>query len=423
MPLQIPFKHRCSCQIAQIIIAATSPSSLHTNPDTLVRTHTIRAMAATIPTALAVHKDAPDSGRDSDKDERYLAGTVVCVPTRFVDSQLLLLGCDGAVRRATDGGDGPFCASDGRVRRNPANVAYVDVHETIDHIAGPTGVVEWNHVRGAIVDDIGEVASALVDSCWLALEYPVFAWGPGSGSAEFEASATIEGHTVDQFFGTEVVTDEISVAGEEQNGHVREEIREEVYGGDGILCSKGVGDDAVAFDPTSLFFWVDVEGFEHVFAAEVGGYAGKVRRPAHPAGWIRVSETNVVHIHADLVARWAGFGMFDNALEDLLAYLDIDVTTLLGDGFHTNVDFLFKREGGCAVRLEETLFVGEGEVCIVMCDWVDPAVADEEALNIPFGLRLNVAIENSLRDVGDVLAGVRFAGDVDLARVRLEWWL
>lgn len=313
-------------------------------------------MAATIPAALAVHKDAPDSGCDSDKDERYLAGTVVRIPARFVDSQLLLLGCNGAIRRAADGGDGPFCAGDGRVSRDATDVAYVDVHETVDHIAGPTGVVEWDHVRGVIVDDIGEVAGALIDSCWLALKYPVFAWGPGSGGVEFEAGAAVEGHTVDQFFGTEVVTDEISVTGEEQDGHVREEIREEVYGGDGILCAEGGRDGAGAFGPTSLFVGVDVEGFEHVFAAEVGGYAGKVRRPAHPAGWIRVSETNVVHVHADIVARFAGFGfdfgLFDYALEDLLAYRDINVTAFLGDGFHADVNIFFKRDGGCAVGLD-----------------------------------------------------------------------
>lgn len=94
-------------------------------------------------------------------------------------------------------------------------MADVNVHEPVEHVTGPTGVVERDHVGGVVEEDVGEVASALINSCWLAFEYPVFAWGPGTGSVELEAGATVEFHAMDQFFGTDVVANEVLVAGEE----------------------------------------------------------------------------------------------------------------------------------------------------------------------------------------------------------------
>lgn len=164
-------------------------------------------MATTIPAALAIHKDAPYSGRDGDKDKCDLAGTVVRVPTCFVDSQLLLLGCESAIGCAADGGNGPLCTGNGGVSGEPADVADINVHEPVEHVPGPTGIVEWDHVGGVVEEDVGEVASALVDSCWLAFEYPVLTWGPGSGSVELEAGTTVECHAMDQFFSTNVIAD------------------------------------------------------------------------------------------------------------------------------------------------------------------------------------------------------------------------
>lgn len=62
-----------------------------------------------------------------------------------------------------------------------------------------------------------------------------------------------------------------------------------------------------------------MEGFEHFVAAEVGGYAGEVRRPVHPAGRELVGETDVIHIQAGFTAEQTRSGEFKYVLEDLLA--------------------------------------------------------------------------------------------------------
>lgn len=73
-------------------------------------------------------------------------------------------------------------------------MADVDAHEAVEHVARAPGVVEGDHVGGVVEEDVGEVSGALVDAGGFAFEYPVFAWGPGAGGVEFEASAAVEGH-------------------------------------------------------------------------------------------------------------------------------------------------------------------------------------------------------------------------------------
>lgn len=228
---------------------------------------------------------------------------------------------------------------------------------------------------------------------------------------------------MDHFFGADVVADEVFVAGEEDDGHVCEEVGEEVDGGFGVSCAEGGGDGAGAFDPAGLFVGVDVEGFEHVFAAEVRGHVDEVWRPVHAAGWVGVVETHVVHVEAVLGALGTRFCDLEDVLEDALALRDVDVVgAFLGEGLGADGDLLFEGVGGRGAGLDETFFVGEGEVGEVLWGGVDPAVADEEAFDVPLGLGcgFGVAVEDGLRDVGDVLARVGFAGDVELGRVSMS---
>lgn len=245
-------------------------------------------------------------------------------------------------------------------------MADVDVHEPVEHVARSAGVVERDHVRGVVEEDVGEVSGTLVDAGGLAFEYPVFARGPGAGGVELEAGAAVEGHAVDQFLGADVVADEVPVTGEEQDREVREEVREQVDGGGRVRCAEGGRDGTGAFGPAGLLVGVDVEGFEHVFAAEVRVHVDEVRRPGHPAGREIVGETDVVHVHAGLQARRAGFGVFDNFLEDMLALGDVNVAALLRDGFEADVNLLCDQVRGWAVGFDEALFVGEGEIGEIM---------------------------------------------------------
>jgi hypothetical protein len=88
--------------------------------------------------------------------------------------------------------------------------------------------------------------------------------------------------------------------------------------------------------------------------------------------------------------------------------------------------FLDSRGFGAAGR-EKVVVVGVLQVRRVLVGPRDPAVADEEAFEVPgyvdcvdefveifVGGLLFVAFEDGAREVGDVLACVGFAGDVDL---------
>jgi hypothetical protein len=62
----------------------------------------------------------------------------------------------------------------------------------------------------------------------------------------------------------------------------------------------------------------------------------------------------------------------------------------------------------------EAILVRKGDVGKVLVDGRDPAVADEQALERPRCLRRVrlVAVEDCATNVGDVLSGIRFTGDI-----------
>lgn len=92
------------------------------------------------------------------------------------------------------------------------------------------------------------------------------------------------------------------------------------------------------------------------------------------------------------------------------------VGTVIGEGLGTYRDLLFDRIGDGTVGFDETFFVGKREVGEILRAGVDPAVADEEAFEIPLSFRVgfSVAVKDGLRNIGNVLASVRFTSDVEL---------
>jgi hypothetical protein len=78
----------------------------------------------------------------------------------------------------------------------------------------------------------------------------------------------------------------------------------------------------------------------------------------------------------------------------------------------------FKLLGDLGTTLDETLGVGEGEVGWGLLRGRDPGVANEKSFDIPLYLvrtfEVGVAVEDSSRDVRNMLSCVRFASDVDL---------
>ena len=111
-------------------------------------------------------------------------------------------------------------------------------------------------------------------------------------------------------------------------------------------------------------------------------------------------------------------------MQDLLALREIDVVLAAGFVERFDADGLlrFKFLRDVRVGFYQAAFVSELEVGEVLLDWRDPAVADEKAFDVPFvGCSGRVvAVEDRLRDVGDVLASVGLAGEVDLSLHQLR---
>jgi hypothetical protein len=75
---------------------------------------------------------------------------------------------------------------------------------------------------------------------------------------------------MDHVFCAEMVADEVLVAAEEEDGHVGEEVGEEVDWGGRVSCAKAAGDGAGTFCPRGLFLGgIDVEGSNYVVALVV----------------------------------------------------------------------------------------------------------------------------------------------------------
>jgi len=136
-------------------------------------------------------------------------------------------------------------------------------------------------MAGIIEQDVSQIPRVLVNTRWLAFERPVVTWGPDTGTC-FEASTAFPFHVVNKCFRADVVADEVFVAAEEEDVDSRlDEVWEEVYGGDGFLCCEGLADHTRAFVPAGFLSWVDVQGFDDVWALEVGLDVCQVRRPVH----------------------------------------------------------------------------------------------------------------------------------------------
>ncbi len=215
-----------------------------------------------------------------------------------------------------------------------------------------------------------------------------------------------------------MVADEVLGAREEQDGDFGEEVGEEIDRGLGVDGAEVGADGAVAFDPAGDLVRVDVEGVDDVLAAEVRGDARQVGRPVHAAGRVRVLEADVVHVVAlELAFAVARGGELEQVLEDPFAVRVVDVALAHGELLLADAQLDLELVGDVAPLRDQALLQGELEVGVVLLGRRDPAVADEQAHQVPLvlGVRKLVAGQDVLCDVGNVLAGVRLSGDVDLA--------
>lgn len=68
-------------------------------------------------------------------------------------------------------------------------------------------------MRGVVEEDVSQVASFLPDASWFAFEDPVPARSPDA-RAEFHALSAVPVHVVDEVLGTNMVADQVLIAGE-----------------------------------------------------------------------------------------------------------------------------------------------------------------------------------------------------------------
>ena len=158
---------------------------------------------------------------------------------------------------AANAGLEAFLTIDTGVCGGAANACDVDFEEAVEHVACASRVIEGDHVRGVVEKNVGKVPGLLVDACRLALKGPVTPRGPGAGG-DLEAFAAAPFHIVDEFFGANVVTDEIAVTREKEDGNLGENGREHGDGGFRVAGSEGATDRAGAFRPTGAFIVIDM---------------------------------------------------------------------------------------------------------------------------------------------------------------------
>jgi len=254
-----------------------------------------------------------------------------------------------------------FFAIDAGIAGRPADGADVDVEEAVQHVAGAAGVVEGNHVARIVEEDVGEVTRFLVYTRRLAFKGPVPPWGNSSGG-DFKPLAAVPFHIVDEGFGAEVVTDEVFLAGEEENREFFEEVWEERNGRRGVAGTESAANSTGAFGPAAMFVVVDVEGVDDVFPSEIGRYVFEVRGPVHSAAGVDIIEADVVHVHAAVLLG----GQAEDVLKDCFAVgvVDMGVFTV---GFKVAGALSlggFDLLGDWGILCEHTSFIGVFEVGI-----------------------------------------------------------
>jgi hypothetical protein len=90
-----------------------------------------------------------------------------------------------------------------------------------------------------------------------------------------------------------------------------------------------------------------------------------------------------------------------------------------GNVFVAALPLGFELLGSGRVALDNVLFIGVVDIGVGLFFGGEPAVADEEAADVPLVLDLRelVALEDSCRNVRDVLPCVRFTSNVYLWRL------
>jgi len=85
-------------------------------------------------------------------------------------------------------------------------------------------------MTAVVEEDVGQVSGLLVDASWFSLKSPLASGSPDT-IAYLEAATTVPFHVVDQLFRTDVVADQVLVAGEKDDGDLGEEVGEELDAG------------------------------------------------------------------------------------------------------------------------------------------------------------------------------------------------
>ena len=110
----------------------------------------------------------------------------------------------------------------------------------------------------------------------------------------------------------------------------------------------------------------------------------QIWRPIHPTARIFVLQPDIVHIVTRLRSRGTFRRLSQNLLEYLLTLRNVDVVVSCGHSCEADLLLGLKTGGDIRTVRDEAGFVRVRDVGGVLCDRVDPAVANEKACDVPF---------------------------------------
>jgi hypothetical protein len=100
-----------------------------------------------------------------------------------------------------------------------------------------------------------------------------------------------------------MVADEILSPGEEHDGDLLQETRQEFNRGFRVPGVKGASYSAITLCPSNRFLdSIDVEGVSDLGLPQVRGQVHQIRGPVHATARVGIRESHIVHVDASIFA-------------------------------------------------------------------------------------------------------------------------
>jgi hypothetical protein len=182
-----------------------------------------------------------------------------------------------------------------------------------------------------------------------------------------------------------VIADEVLGSREKHDRNFLKKFGKKLNGGLRVPCMEGTSNSTVALCPSNrLLHAIDMESASHLRLPQVGGQVHQIRRPVHTTARVGVLESYVVHVDACVVAV-ALLGQLEHIGENSLALSIIHMTSVRSHHLFTAAPIGLELLVVVGVLLDKALLNSVCNVSGILFGWRDPAVADQESLQVPCG--------------------------------------